>query len=145
MPDLPEIDSGKPFAAVNLEMALSHSQAEHVIVSLGTNLATRCRTGPCYSDQEIREQITAFLNVIHSSPLTCSWILIPPVKYIRGMNLISEKRATEVNAIITEVTSNRCNVIASSATLQYPAKDGDGIHYFGKRAREWARAVFNQL
>lgn len=149
LPSLPLIDTQKPYLAVNLRDALTLSQPDHIIVSLGTNLATQCRTKenkiiPCYSDSVVKEQIKQLLGFIQRRPLQCTWILAPAVKRIEGKSHISETRAIEVNTLISTLVSKTCTLV-TSPQKHYPHPRGDGVHYFGNEAGIWAESVFKNL
>ncbi|MCM0606368.1 MAG: hypothetical protein KA715_09790 [Xanthomonadaceae bacterium] len=140
---LPTVETSKPFSETTLlSESLNRVSPHHIIVSLGTNLATRCtkRKIRCYSDKEVLTQIEKFLTLIRERQIKCSWILSPPVTALR------KEDVTHVNEIIRDAVTKTCNTIDAGAEGHtYPKKGGDGLHYFGTEAKKWAEIIFKNI
>lgn len=137
------VETSKKFSSTALLAdTLTRSEPEQIIVSLGTNLATRCndRKVRCYSDNDVKKQLEKFLKPISDLKIKCSWILIPPSPALK------KEDVARVNEIIHESVSKTCKTIdAGQEKLTYPKTGGDGLHYFGKEAKKWAEIIFKNL
>lgn len=127
-----------PHPTPKLDGLLKRFQPNVVMFSLGANLLGA-------SKESIEKQVREVADMAKATGARIIWVGPPDGRESKKPT----SKQTELYNTLQQVASQYGDFIDSRPLTEYPAKGGDGVHYWGKEgsaiARSWSENVFQQI